>query len=160
MSLRHEEHTDISKHVLVLQSYIQAFYISAILKTTKLPAPARDSKRGRDSGGKNVNGVQCHRAGKLGATIHIYFHIWCNLNTLMAARCSNWNSLFDIWSFMMPRERIINICTGVKACDQSETRRRLGINAEWMYLLQNPWTWWMVNQSIVGQFLRYEPNFW
>ena len=47
-------------------------------------------------------------------------------------------------------------------CDRWLTHsktRRLGINAEWMYLLQNPWTWWMVNQSIVGQFLRYEPNF-
>ena len=75
-----------------------------------LPMPksgpaSQDSKRGREEDRKNANGFLCHRASKLGATIHIYCHIRCNLNALMAARSSVWNSLFDICSFLMPRVR-------------------------------------------------------
>ena len=47
---------------------------SYIMYTSKLPVPA-----GGDGEGKNANGVFCHRAGKLGGTIHIYCHIWHNL---------------------------------------------------------------------------------
>ena len=68
----------------------------------KFPVPARDSQQGRDEGGKNANGIFPHRAGKLGATIHIYCHIRCNWNAVMAVRCSIWNGLFNICHFLMP----------------------------------------------------------
>ena len=32
----------------------------SLIKISKLPVPVRDSKRGRDGGGKNENGVFCH----------------------------------------------------------------------------------------------------
>ena len=55
-----------------------------LLQKYKSSVLARD----RDEGGKNANGVFCHQAGKLGATIHIYCHIRFNLNALMATRCA------------------------------------------------------------------------